>query len=370
MSIQRVVKKVNQFFTRSVLLICTVLHTIWYCICIFGYFCVSVAEDSDTSSFVHKHIVCARFSGTTHKFSSMDAQGIQARVRRIIEISFEEPALKDRLIHSLDLLERELSEPIERRKVHLKKSQLVILKKIVVALGKKSEEVDKYITQKINENRVQTNENGEITVLDLSMSQFSGSIPPEIGELTALTVLNLNSNQLSGSIPPEIGQLKALTELRLFDNELSGSIPSEIGRLKVLTKLGLGNNKLSGYIPPEIGQLKVLTELWLTRNLLSGSIPPEIGQLKALTGLSLAVNQLSGSLPPEIGQMKALEKIYLFKNKLSGSIPSELGELRSLLFLRLSDNEELGGELPVFSPECRVDVSDTRILSTDGLYAK
>jgi len=68
--------------------------------------------------------------------------------------------------------------------------------------------------------------------------------------------------------------------------------------------------------------------------------------------------------------MKALEKIYLFKNKLSGSIPSELGELRSLLFLRLSDNEELGGELPVFSPECRVDVSDTRILSTDGLYAK
>ena len=298
MSIQRVVKKVNQFFTRSVLFICTVLHTIWYCICIFGYFCVSVAEDSDTSSFVHKHIVCARFSGTTHKFSSMDAQGIQARVRRIIEISFEEPALKDRLIHSLDLLERELSEPIERRKVHLKKSQLVILKKIVVALGKKSEEVDKYITQKINENRVQTNENGEITVLDLSMSQFSGSIPPEIGELTALTVLNLNSNQLSGSIPPEIGQLKALT------------------------------------------------------------------------GLSLAVNQLSGSLPPEIGQMKALEKIYLFKNKLSGSIPSELGELRSLLFLRLSDNEELGGELPVFSPECRVDVSDTRILSTDGLYAK
>ena len=156
----------------------------------------------------------------------MDARGIQARVRRIIEISFEEPALKERLIHGLDLLERELSEPIERRKVHLKKSQLVILKKIVVALGKKSEEVDKYITQQINENRVKTNENGEITVIDLSMSQFSGSIPQEIGELTALTVLNLNSNQLSGSIPPEIGQLKALTELWLSDNkELGGALP-------------------------------------------------------------------------------------------------------------------------------------------------
>jgi hypothetical protein len=44
--------------------------------------------------------------------------------------------------------------------------------------------------------------------------------------------------------------------------------------------------------------------------------------------------------------------------------------LRSLLFLRLSDNAELGGELPVFSPECRVDVSDTRISLSDGLYPK
>ena len=171
----------------------------------------------------------------------MDAQGIHYRVRRLIDLSFEEPALRNKLIRSVEILEREVlsGESNEQRKVHLKKSQFGILKKIVVAFGKKPEEVDEYITQKINENRepwkgdgkcVQTNEHGDITMLDLSLSQLSGYIPPEIGELTALTVLNLNSNQLTGFIPPEIGQLKALTRLILSGNELLGSIPSEIGK--------------------------------------------------------------------------------------------------------------------------------------------
>ena len=42
------------------------------------------------------------------------------------------------------------------------------------------------------------------TELDLSSNQLTGSIPPEIRNLTNLTYLNLSSNQLTGSIPPEI----------------------------------------------------------------------------------------------------------------------------------------------------------------------
>ena len=37
--------------------------------------------------------------------------------------------------------------------------------------------------------------------------------------------LNLRSNQLTGSIPPEIGNLTNLTYLDLGRNELTGSIP-------------------------------------------------------------------------------------------------------------------------------------------------
>ena len=282
--------------------------------------------DSDIS--VHEHIVCARFSETTHNFSSMDAQRIQYRVKRVIELSMEEPHLKDELIRGVEILERDVlsGEPKKRRMVKLKQRQLGILKKIVVTLGKKPEVVDKYITQKINENRetwkgdgkcIQSNEHGEITVLDLSMGQFSGYIPPEIGELTALTVLNLNSNQLTGFIPPEIGRLKALTRLILSGNELSGSIPSEIGQLINLSELWLYTNNLSGSIPPEIGELTNLRELVLGNNQLSGSIPPEIGKLTNLTGLSLSVNQLffcqvrdRGTCPRDSGRMRLKHIIY------------------------------------------------------------
>ncbi len=40
-----------------------------------------------------------------------------------------------------------------------------------------------------------------------------------------VTSLNLRSNQLSGSIPPELGNLSSLMGLSLDSNELSGVIP-------------------------------------------------------------------------------------------------------------------------------------------------
>ena len=42
------------------------------------------------------------------------------------------------------------------------------------------------------------------TELHLGNNELTGSIPPEIGNLTNLTYLNLKSNQLSGIIPDEI----------------------------------------------------------------------------------------------------------------------------------------------------------------------
>jgi hypothetical protein len=117
------------------------------------------------------------------------------------------------------------------------------------------------------------------TELDLNESEFTGEIPPEIGNLTNLTYLNLSGNLHTGSIPSEIGNLTNLTSLYLNDNQLTGSIPSEIGNLTNLTELRLDWNQLTGEIPSEIGNLTNLIGLSLSYNQLTGEIPESICDL-------------------------------------------------------------------------------------------
>lgn len=113
---------------------------------------------------------------------------------------------------------------------------------------------------------------GNLKELDLSNNEISGSIPPEIGNLTNLTILNLSNNNISGSIPPEVGKLENLTNLDLGNNNISGNIPAEVGNLSHLTSLNLGSNDLTGSVPEELGKLKNLQNLTLSGNKLDGLV--------------------------------------------------------------------------------------------------
>ena len=236
---------------------------------------------------------------------------------------------------------------------------------------------------------------GHVVELNLADNQLSGTIPAQLGNLTALQELNLRSNQLSGSIPPELGNLSQLRHLFLNGNQLSGSIPPQLGNLTALQELDLGSNQLSGSIPPELGNLSQLrmlylyinqlsgnipsqlgnpTGLWylaLNDNQLSGSIPAELGNLSELWTLELPNNQLTGHIPPELGNLNALGGLALENNRLSGSIPPQLGNMTSLLNLNIRGNA-LEGEVPAniadlvnLQPSDRTDFGYNRLGASD-----
>ena len=100
------------------------------------------------------------------------------------------------------------------------------------------------------------------TLLDLFGLGLT-TLPPEIGQLTALEYLYLGSNQLT-TLPPEIGQLSALRQLYLQSNKLT-TLPPVIGQLTALTSLWLQSNQLTT-LPHGLRELRQLRDLCLHDN--------------------------------------------------------------------------------------------------------
>ena len=160
-----------------------------------------------------------------------------------------------------------------------------------------------------------------------------------------------------------------VTSFELNDNNLTGTLPPEIGDLSELIRLELRRNKLTGSIPKEIGNLKKLELLYIDQNQLSGNIPTEIGGLSSLTLLGIGGNHLTGTVPASIGDLSNVEKIYLVNNKLSGSLPSTLTNLTKLKHLYI-DYNAFTGELPDLSGTLDLcDRTATNVASTCSAFS-
>ena len=201
-----------------------------------------------------------------------------------------------------------------------------------------SESIDKW-------QEVLTDLAGFVTELSLPGNNLSGTLPPELGDLTHLRWLVLNGNELAGAIPDELGNLAQLRGLALDNNELTGPIPPALGELSQLTLLDLTGNNLNGTIPAELGALPRLDSLLLGNNGLSGPIPAELGDLGSLRRLRLSFNRLSGAVPPELGELTDLAYLSVSSNDLTGPIPAELANLSAIRFLSVSRNN-LTGAIP------------------------
>ena len=181
-----------------------------------------------------------------------------------------------------------------------------------------------------------------VQVLDLQLSQLTGTIPAQLSQLSQLTELNLYGNYLTGPIPVELSQLSQLLRLVLARNQLTGPIPVELSQLSQLEWLHLYLNQLTGPIPVELSQLSQLRRLGLSVNQLTGPIPVELSQLSQLEWLYLSVNQLTGPIPVQLSQLSQLQQLDLSVNQLTGPIPVELSQLSRLERLYLGGNQLTG----------------------------
>ncbi|TVU33399.1 hypothetical protein EJB05_25214, partial [Eragrostis curvula] len=87
------------------------------------------------------------------------------------------------------------------------------------------------------------------TFLNISYNNFTGVIPPQIGQLKVLAVLDFSFSNLSGSIPEAFCNLTNLQVLDLSSNHLTGAIPQAMSNLHFLSAFNVSNNDLEGPVP-------------------------------------------------------------------------------------------------------------------------
>lgn len=140
-----------------------------------------------------------------------------------------------------------------------------------------------------------------VTGIALSADNLSGSLPPNLAELTNLRYLVVDGNRLSGPIPSLAG-LANLESVFVQYNQFSGEIPSFAG-LTRLSYFAADHNQLTGAIPASLSDLPNLQYFVVDGNRLSGKVPRAPATLTAFSA-ALCPNLLdtTPSADPTIDQ--------------------------------------------------------------------
>lgn len=177
--------------------------------------------------------------------------------------------------------------------------------------------------------------------------------------MTQLKGLYLHHNALTGTLSPDIGQLSQLEELYLFHNELNGTLPTELGLLAEIEILSLGENSLTGTIPMELNSLQELRVLALQRE----ESEPDPNQPFFMIVQAVG---LTGEIIP-FSDTPKLRELYLNENHLQGVVPYDfllgVDDTSATIQIDLSSNM-LDGPPPVSLvrfDDLRLDMSDNSI---------
>ncbi|WZZ01467.1 hypothetical protein YC2023_073795 [Brassica napus] len=125
-------------------------------------------------------------------------------------------------------------------------------------------------------------------------NMLEGNIPTELAGCK-----NLQALDFLRTFSPE-PYLLNLSFLDLSENNLSGSVPWEISNCRQLQMLTLSNNTLRGYLPLSLSTLTKLQVLDVYSNALTGKLPDGLGQLLSLNRLILGENFFTGRIPTSL----------------------------------------------------------------------
>ncbi|KAF4379492.1 hypothetical protein G4B88_024940 [Cannabis sativa] len=153
-----------------------------------------------------------------------------------------------------------------------------------------------------------------------SSNNFSGPLPPELGNLSKLQELYIISSGVSGEIPSTFANLLSLQVLWASDTELTGKIPEFIGNWSNLNTLRMQGNSFQGPIPSTLANLTSLKDLRLSEISNASTSLSFITNMKSLSILLLGNNSLNGTLPQQ--KSESLLNIDVSYNNLVGTIPS------------------------------------------------
>jgi Leucine-rich repeat (LRR) protein len=185
-------------------------------------------------------------------------------------------------------------------------------------------------------------EQNTVTILNISMNNLIGMIPPDLGLLSKLRRLHLNTNSLSNTIPASIGQLTDLDRIELQFNNISGTLPESFVKLNKLTYISLSYNKLTGPLPTNLGNLSDIYYFTADSNQFTSMLPSSLGLWTNLNTIDFTFNNLVGSLPDEIENWRKIEFILLLDNELTGTLPSGIFYLTNIIGFDVTNNHFVG----------------------------
>ncbi|OIT08747.1 PREDICTED: LRR receptor-like serine/threonine-protein kinase FLS2 [Nicotiana attenuata] len=188
-----------------------------------------------------------------------------------------------------------------------------------------------------------------LETLDLSMNNFSSSIPKWIFNLPSLVSLDLSDSNLIGPFPEGPVNFTSLTTFRASGNSFNCLLPRWLFDLNNLQYLELRTSGIEGAMPCEARNVTKLKNLDLTWNNLNSTIPNWLYQCKDLESLSLSINNIEGVVSNAVTNLSSITSIDLSENMLSGKLPNVIGKLSKLGSLVLFENQFEGEIFELFN---------------------